>query len=478
MKNDCSDTTIQRTVVVYDPPTANFDVSPGQICAGQSVAVSNQSVNANSYEWVWDDRTASAFISGKHTYNNAGSYNIKLVAQMVHPSGFVCTDTLVKQVTVINKIPARINVDPGKNCVPYTLKVNAANTAGASLIEWVVYDSSAAEKEFHLNGPTASHVYNKGGTYSVRLVIHSTAGCTDTATYQFDVFNTPQTELEKRLIITCEHDTTVNFEATTTHAGNDALNYKWFINDRIEGTKNAISFQFQSPYNNTELEEFAIKVLAQNNAGCGDTSQMSKVIIHPLPVPVIRVNPSLILQQPDYEFTFKDIADADPHKNYLWDMGDRSLQTRTGQQVTYQYGDTGTYNVKLLVTDFSTGCKAIDSVKVTILHVPGYLQVPNAMCPGCSNFSLRQFLPLGKGLKNYRLSIYTTWGQKIFETTSLNADGSPNVAWDGTHNGKPLQQDVYSWQIEAIYINETEWKGMTYPGNNKPVKAGFITIIK
>jgi hypothetical protein len=110
--------------------------------------------------------------------------------------------------------------------------------------------------------------------------------------------------------------------------------------------------------------------------------------------------------------------------------------------------------------------------------VPGYLQVPNAMCPGCSNYSLRQFLPLGKGLKKYRLSIYTTWGQKIFETTSLNADGSPNVAWDGTFNGKPLQQDAYSWQIEAIYINETEWKGMLYPGSNKAVKAGFITIIK
>jgi hypothetical protein len=37
---------------------------------------------------------------------------------------------------------------------------------------------------------------------------------------------------------------------------------------------------------------------------------------------------------------------------------------------------------------------------------------------------------------------------------------------------------VYTWEIEAIYNNETEWKGMIYPGSGKPVKTGFITIIK
>ena len=159
-------------------------------------------------------------------------------------------------------------------------------------------------------------------------------------------------------------------------------------------------------------------------------------------------------------------------------MGDRSQQTREGREITYEYGDTGVYKVKLLVTDFSTGCKAADSVKVTILYVPGYLYVPNAMCLGCSNYSLRQFLPLAKGLKTYRLRIYNAWGQKIFETSKLDANGSPSEPWDGKFNGQILQQDAYSWQIEGTYINGTEWKGMLYPGSNKYVKAGFITIIK
>ena len=159
-------------------------------------------------------------------------------------------------------------------------------------------------------------------------------------------------------------------------------------------------------------------------------------------------------------------------------MGDRSQQTKNGREITYEYGDTGVYKVKLLVTDFNTGCKAYDSIKVTVLYIPGYIYVPNAMCLGCANYSLRQFLPLAKGLKNYHLRIYNNWGQKIFETSRLDANGSPSEPWDGKFNGQVLQQDVYSWQIEGTYINGTEWKGMKYPGSNKYVKAGFITIIK
>ena len=478
LKNDCSDTTIERSLQVFDAPVADFDIASLQSCTGQSVTVANHSLSANSFEWIWGDSSTSSFASGEHVYAEAGTYNIMLVAQRVNTAGFVCTDTSMKQVVINNKIPARINVEPGRACVPYTLRLNAENAGGAQLIEWTIYDSSTTQKEFKINGETATHVYDVAGAYSARLVVHTATGCTDTATYEFNTHNTPRTVFEPQTISTCEHDTTVNFTALTTHAGNDPVTYKWFVNDQVEGTTNPFTYRFQASVSNTAPEVFNIKAVAQTIGECGDTSAIAQVIIQPIPTPQISVSPSQVLHQPDYKFTLKDLAPADPDKTYQWDMGDHSQQTRNGQEITYQYGDTGTYKVTLMVTDFSTGCRGSDSVSVSILYVPGYLQVPNAMCLGCSNYSLRQFLPLAKGLRQYRLRIYTTWGQKIFETTSLNADGSPNVAWDGTFNGKPLQQDVYTWEIEAIYKNETEWKGMIYPGSSKPVKTGFITIIK
>jgi hypothetical protein len=166
------------------------------------------------------------------------------------------------------------------------------------------------------------------------------------------------------------------------------------------------------------------------------------------------------------------------NKVYTWDMGDRTRQQRSGQRISYQYADTGAYKVQLLVQDYGTGCSGYDTIHVRILYSPGYLYVPNAICPGCSNHSLRQFLPMGKGLAQYRLRLFNAWGQKVFETTKLDANGSPSEAWDARYNGQSLQQDTYSWQIEAKYINGTEWKGMQYPGSEKYVKAGFVTVVK
>lgn len=479
LRNDCSDTVIKRFVTVLPPPVAGFTVSPAIICAGQTISVTNTSQDANGYEWNWNDGSpVSSFANGQHTYTAAGVYTIRLVAIRVHPGGFVCTDTVTRQVTVVNRIPAQITVEPGKPCIPYSLRVNAGPITGYSQIEWIINDPAAPQPVTHLSGPSATYIYNTPGNYSISLIVHTVSGCTDTTEYSFEVHPTPKTAFDPMLVATCSHDTTIRYSAITTEMGNEPVNYKWFINGQQVGSSNPFSYHFQAPLTNVDPIQYNIQALAENASGCGDTSATGKFIIHPLPIPSIEVSPSLVQQQPDYTFTFKDAAAGNPNKTYFWEMGDHSLQTRTGKEVTYEYGDTGTYKIRLLVQDFGTGCEARDSVNVTILHVPGYLQVANALCLGCQNNSLRRFLPLGKGLKFYHLKIYNTWGQVIFETTKLNPDGSPGEAWDGTFKGKPLQQDAFSWQIEATYRNGTEWKGMIYPGSGKPVKAGFVTIIK
>jgi hypothetical protein len=401
-----------------------------------------------------------------------------LIAKKVHQAGFVCSDTMIKQVTVVNVIPAQINFDPGKFCAPYTLRVNVGNITGYDRIEWVIYDSSSPQGEFHLNSPVASHVYNIAGSYAAKLIIQTTETCVDSSTYPFTVHSTPQTVFGPELIKTCNHDTIARFAAITTQNRGEPVNYKWFVNGSIEGTNNPFDHHFVVASHNVTPEEFTIRALAENEAGCGDTSGLGKLIVQPLPYPHIEVGPSVVIQQPDYKFSFRDAVPTNPNKGYTWFKGDRSLQTMDGRDITYEYGDTGIYKVRLVVTDYTTGCRAYDSVNVKILYVPGYLYVPNAMCLGCANYSLRQFLPLAKGLKTYRLRIYNNWGQKIFETSRLDANGSPSEPWNGKFNGQILQQDVYSWQIEGTYINGTEWKGMVYPGSDRYVKAGFITIIK
>jgi len=365
-----------------------------------------------------------------------------------------------------------------KVCAPYTLRVNADGAAGAQNIQWTFYDAHTNPGKFQASGVNASYVYNTPGKYQVKLVVQTVAGCLDSTTYDFEVFSTPRAVVVPVNPVTCNTDTTIFFTAGIEYNGTDAIQYKWTVNDADAGISNPFVYRFTVPRTNEERSSFTVRVAPQNSMGCGDTARAGVVTIQPLLKPAIRVMPGVVQQQPDYTFSFKDSVGGNPNKVYDWDMGDASRQHRSGREVSYRYGDTGSYKVKLLTIDYSTGCRESDSVKVTILYLQGYLQVPNAICPGCSQAGLRQFLPMGKGLSQYRLRIFNGWGQLQFESTSLDGNGSPNQGWDGRVNGRPVQQDSYQWQIEAQYRNGTEWKGMVYPGSNKPVKAGFVTIVR
>ncbi|MFT3949559.1 MAG: PKD domain-containing protein [Agriterribacter sp.] len=478
LANNCSDTTIYRTIRVYDKPKANFTVNTPVVCPGTNAVFTNLSTQANAYEWIWGDNTGSGgSADGSHPYQLAGEYTVTLVAAQVSNGNFACRDSISKIVTVRDKIPAEISTSPFKNCVPLNFNATAANAQNAMSVQWTITNQSTMQSVLS-TGSGTGYTFTEDGTYSIKLVVQTAPSCSDSVTQNLVLYNTPSISLNPLSIATCNHDTTISFTSSITYVDNDPLNYTWFVNGVTAGATSSLQYHFTAPYDAENATGFVIKSLAQNSHGCGDTSQPANVTIYPYPVPSIEVNPSAVLQQPDYTFTFTDRAPADPNEIHTWQMGDKTLQEFNGQQIQYQYGDTGTYQVKLLVVNYLTGCTARDSVNVTVLYVPGYLQVPNAMCMGCSNNALRRFLPMGNGLSEYRLRIYNAYGQVMFETRSLDANGTPNVAWDGTFNGKPLQQDSYMWQIEARFKNGTEWKGMLYPGVSYPVKSGFITVIK
>jgi PKD repeat protein len=477
LSNACTDTVIYRTVAIHEPPTAGFHVN-SPVCTGSNVAPASTATNTTAWEWFWGDGQTSSGAAPFHAYQQAGTYIIRQVAKKLNSSGLICTDTAQQVIVVTDKIKPQISIPPGKACIPYTLQTTATGAAGAIKTEWVFYDSTRAPYLFKATGASAAHIYNKPGTYWAKLIVYTTNDCVDSTTYTFDVYNKPVVQFNAANISTCNHDTTIALKANITYTGPDDVDLKWFINNNLESMDNPFNYRFQASALSTTPTHFTIRVLAENEAGCGDTISAGTLTIQPLPRPAIAVAPSNVLQQPEYTFTFSDTMPSNVNKIYTWEMGDRTRQQGSGPRVTYEYADTGVYHVQLYVQDFGTGCSGYDTVQVRILYTPGYLYVPNAFCPGCSNNALRQFLPMGKGLLQYRLRIFNSWGQKVFETTKLDGSGAPSEPWDGRYNGQALQQDSYGWQIEARYINGTEWKGMKYPGSDKYIKAGFVTIVK
>ncbi len=465
--SSCMQSDTVSTLIDVNPLPLKLTIDDTTICSGASLSLGGDAVPNATYQWSPATGLADPFVANPQlTLAYSGPATDTTVTYYVdYSSGEYCNK--IDSVSIrVTRDPV-ITIDPGvaEICSGDSIVLTAS---GAATYTW---DPASG-----LSNTTGASVIAKPVTNTVYNVTGITsAGCQAQQSIGVTVISTPVSSFDPIDVSVCGKDTIINFTAQTT-AGDEGISYQWFVNDVAVGSTNPFSHHFQG--SSAGVDQFTVRLQAQNGNGCGVTTLTGSVSLHPAPVPDIQVSPSLVQQQPNYEFTFRDLSQTTPDMIHTWTMGDRSMQTKNGQQVTYQYGDTGTYKVRLDLEDFATGCTGSDSVNVTILHVPVYIQVPNAICPGCSNQGVRKFLPLAKGLKKYRLTIYTSWGQKIFETTSLDADGSPNVPWDGTANGKPLQQDVYTWQIEGLFRNGTEWKGMIYPGKTQPVKAGFITVIK
>lgn len=479
LQNSCTDTSVVQKINVYTPPVASFTIARATVCDKEAILTENNSADANSYQWLWGDNTKTPGLNPSHVYSEPGVYSVQLLSSRINAFGVICTDTFSMPVTVVARIPAIISVNPENSCVPYTLKVSADGAENAGKVDWVFYDSNIAPGTFYASGKDASYTYTADGTNSVKVVVTNAAGCADSATKQFTVHKTPSLEFQQVNVKTCNPDTSINFNVNPVYSGSDPLKYEWFINDTLSGNSNPFIYQFIGNPVITATTPYEIKVAVKNSFGCGDTSVAGNVTIQTLSPQHIRVLPSAVQQQPNYTFTFQDTEQGSPNSTYLWYTGDRNGQQLPGRDITYTYGDTGRFLVKLLVSDVETGCSQSDSISVFVLGVPGYLYVPNAFCPGCHKAELRQFLPLGKGLKDYHLVIFNTWGQKVFETKSLDANGVPNQPWNGNwDSSKNTQQGAFSWYIEAHYINGSEWKGMLNPKTNRLEKQGFLSIIR
>lgn len=105
-------------------------------------------------------------------------------------------------------------------------------------------------------------------------------------------------------------------------------------------------------------------------------------------------------------------------------------------------------------------CSITDTIIVDTKVCETYLAYPNVFTPNTDGLN-ESFIPLKiKGINNARLSIYSRWGQKIFETTNLYQ------GWDGKIDNKLASSGVYYYIVNYTTINE-ESQNLT----------GFVTLM-
>ncbi len=141
---------------------------------------------------------------------------------------------------------------------------------------------------------------------------------------------------------------------------------------------------------------------------------------------------------------FLDSSVGDP-MIWDWDFGDGNSSSE--QNPVHQYEAEGTYTVTLTTID-SFGC--ISETQRLIQVFDDYLIiVPNAFTPNGEKNQF--FVPKYRGIASMDFYIFTTWGELIFETSSLESPG-----WDGTYKGQEAMNGNYVYR--AVFMTRTGTK--------------------
>ncbi len=189
---------------------------------------------------------------------------------------------------------------------------------------------------------------------------------------------------------------------------------------------------------------YDVTLIVTTATGCSfSLMKQIQVTVYPKPMAAFTFSPNPPSTGELIQFTDQSI-DA---LSWEWSFG--SGDSSTLQSPTHAYEDIANFEVQLIVTNE----ECVDSIARTIVIKEELIYyVPNAFTPDGDEFN-NTFSPVftsGFDRFDYHLSIYNRWGEILFESHNFE------LGWDGTYNGKLVQDGVYTWKIEFANINSDE----------------------
>ncbi|MDG1260364.1 MAG: PKD domain-containing protein [Flavobacteriales bacterium] len=333
----CTDTSY-FPVTVFATPIAIAAIDTTLGCYPLDVVFENNSIGADSYEWVYGTGDVSNTLDPLHTYTyfNFGTepvtYNITLNAYTA--SGCSSSDQL--SIEVQPPLVAAVDGDT-EGCSPLTVLFEN-NTVGGISYFWDFDDGDTHTI------PEPQHMFfndtQEDVVYEVMMVAEGYTGCFDTTYIDVTVFANPDADFTATPQLQAFPDTDIDL-MNESIAGASA-DYFWDMGD---GTVlNGID---PGNYDYGTYGEFTI-TLTIDNGSCQDTFQQTIEITPPPPVaaflgPASGCAPLTVNFEDFSEFVI----------GWNWDFGDGG--TANVSNPSYTYYTPGTYTVSLTVDGLLAG---------------------------------------------------------------------------------------------------------------------------
>ena len=162
---------------------------------------------------------------------------------------------------------------------------------------------------------------------------------------------------------------------------------------------------------------------------------------------------------------FKFTNNSHNARYYLWEFGDGN--SSSDPEPAHIYSDSGNYTVTLYAwSERDCPDTLIQADLIEVIAGEGEIYFPNAFVwngsgPSGGHWQEGEidntvFHPMVINAVEYRMMIYTRWGEKVFETNEVY------VGWDGyLDSGELAVEAVYVWKAWVTYVDGTqkEYKG-------------------
>lgn len=422
----------EKDITIYPRPRANFMFKDD--CVKRTISFTDSStVNFGSIvkqEWDLVNRLDTGF-TVTNIFFTEGQKNIQLIAS----SEFGCRDTISKTITIFPE--PKVSFTASEVCLRDTTQFRDSVTIASGAITSYQWNYNDA---FTATGRNPMHTYRNWGNYSVELVAVSDKGCIGSFRKPVRVDPLPRAEIFTPDLDACE-PFEVPFMSNSAVPEGGVFQWLWEFGD------NRISDEANPTHTYNKFGIYSPKLSVVTDKGCKhDTTFVNYITVHQLPVANFDPSPQEVtFFNPEITFTSTSSSDV-----VIWDWSFGDGQVSGLSNPVVMYNDTGRYTVELVVRN-ANFCKA--NIEKQVFIRPDYtFHIPNAFSPNTGELN-PEFGPEGifKGLIEYKMEIYTRWGEKVFETTDLTKK------WDGRFKNKPAAPGVYVYKISTMdYFNVRE----------------------
>jgi gliding motility-associated-like protein len=281
-------------------------------------------------------------------------------------------------------------------------------------------------------------------------IVTDANGCTDSVSYTINEPQPIEPSLLGDVLDGC-FPHAVNFTNTTSGAiTTTTIDFGDGTVETFSGN-NGFGHTYPVPGN------YTVTITVENANGCSYTEVYTDYItVYNNPNANFQINPNNIsMLEPVTALINTSSPDV---VSWNWEITNGEPATSTNEDVnpvTFPFDQPGDYPITLTVTN-AAGC--IDSVTYTVSIISDVLiYAPNTFTPDGDEFNQSWFVYMsGIDIYDFELVLYNRWGEIIWESHDVS------VGWDGTYNGKPVQDGTYSWFIRCADLtndNKYEFQG-------------------